>query len=115
MGALSTTVAVYHDLPAAQKDWAAIENAADTHAIDLADAALVERNSDGSISKLHRQEHHGWGKGAVAGAIVGVIFPPAVVAGAVVGAAGGGLVAGFTRSLDRAAIKDLGETMDRGE
>ena len=115
MSSLSTTVAVYGDLPAAQRDWATIEAAAGTHSIDLADAALVQRDASGEIVSLQRQEHHGWGKGAVAGAIVGVLFPPSIVAGGVLGGLGGGLVAGVSRCLDRHDIKLLGETMDRGE
>jgi uncharacterized membrane protein len=115
MKALSTTVAVYDDLATAQKDWAALENAASTKAIDLADAALVQRNQDGEIQSIQRQEHHGWGKGMVAGAVVGILFPPSLIAGAVVGAGGGGLVSRLSRALDRGDIKDLGEAMDRGE
>ena len=78
---LSTTVAVYPDLATAEADWAAVEAAASADAIDLADAALVEKGADGAYGTTHRRSHHGWGKGAVAGAVVGVLFPPALVAG----------------------------------
>ena len=115
MSGLSTTVAVYADLAAAEKDWAAIEAAASAQSIDLADAALVQRDAAGEVVSLHRQEHHGWGKGAIAGAVVGVLFPPSIIGGAVLGGLGGGLVARVSRSLNRRDIKDLGETMDRGE
>jgi uncharacterized membrane protein len=47
--------------------------------------------------------------------VVGVLFPPAIIAGAVAGAAGGGLIAWANRSLDRAAINHLGEVMTPGE
>lgn len=112
---LSTTIATYADEAGAEKDWAAIEEAARAGSIDLADAALVRRGIDGTVTTLHRQSHHGWGKGAVAGAVVGILCPPAIVAGAVAGAAGGGIVARINRSLDRGDIKDLGEVMDSGE
>jgi uncharacterized membrane protein len=112
---LSTTIAVYPDLPTAQADWAGIEAAAQANAIDLADAALVEKGADGSFQTEHRQAHNGWGKGAVAGAVVGLLFPPALVGGAVAGGIGGGVVARLNRSLDRGDIKDLGEAMDSGE
>jgi len=112
---LSTTIAVYPDLPTALADWAGIEAAAEADAIDLADAALVEKGTDGAFQTAHRQSHHGWGKGAVAGAVVGLLFPPALVGGAVAGGIGGGVVARLNRSLDRGAIKDLGEAMDSGE
>jgi uncharacterized membrane protein len=112
---LSTTIATYPDLSSAERDWAALESAAEGKSIDLADAALVERGSDGFVETVQRQSHHGWGKGAVAGAVVGVLFPPTIVAGAVAGAAGGGVVARMNRSLDKGDIKDLGAVMDTGE
>lgn len=115
MTSLATTVAVYADLSAAEKDWAAVEAAASTSSIDLADSALVERDESGDVVSLHRHGHHGWGKGAVAGAVVGVLFPPSIVAGAVAGGLGGAFVGTISRCLGRGAIKDLGEAMDRGE
>ena len=112
---LSTTIATYDDQADAEKDWTAVESAARSGSIDLADAAIVRRETDGSVTTIHRQSHHGWGKGAVAGAVVGLLCPPAIVAGAVAGAAGGGVIARLNRSLDRGDIKDLGEAMDFGE
>jgi hypothetical protein len=56
---LSTTIAVYPDLPTALADWAGIEAAAEADAIDLADAALVEKGTDGAFQTAHRQSHHG--------------------------------------------------------
>jgi uncharacterized membrane protein len=115
MGSLATTVAVYADLAAAEKDWDAIEAAARTSSVDLADSALVERDASGDVVSLHRHGHHGWGKGAVVGAVVGVLFPPSIVAGAVAGGLGGAFVGKISRCLGRGVIRDLGDVMDRGE
>lgn len=112
---LSTTIAAYPDMATAEKDWAAVEAAAKAHSIDLADAALIEKPSTVETVTIHRQSHHGWGKGAVAGAVVGVLFPPAVLGAAVVGAGGGAVVARMNRSLDRGDLNDLSEVMDTGE
>jgi len=112
---LSTTIATYDDEVLAEKDWAAVESAGRASSVDIADAALVKTGADGAVTTIHRQSHHGWGKGAVAGAVVGLLFPPTIVAGAVAGAAGGGIIARLNRSLDRGDIKDLGEVMDSGE
>jgi uncharacterized membrane protein len=111
---LSTTVAVYDDISAAEADWEAIETAAQDGRVELADAALVVRNENG-VNVVKRQSHHGWGKGAVAGAVIGILFPPALLSSAVVGATSGGVIARLNRSLDRSDIKDLGEVMDSGE
>jgi uncharacterized membrane protein len=110
---LSTTVAVYDDMAAAEADWAKVEEAATNGVLDLADAALVQRDTEG-VRPIQRHSHKGWGKGAVAGAVVGILFPPAIVAGAVVGAGGGAVLARLNRSFDRGDIKDLGEVMDSG-
>ena len=72
------------------------------------------RDAEG-VTTVDRLSHHGWGKGAVAGAVVGLLWPPTLIAGAVAGAAGGGVIARLNRSLDRGDIKDLGEVMDSGE
>ena len=112
---LSTTVAVYPDLPTAERDWTALEAAAQAKAIDLADAALIEKPTTVETVTIHRQSHHGWGKGAVAGAVVGVLFPPSLIGAAAVGAGSGAVLARMNRSLDRGDIKDLGDVMDTGE
>src|SRR4051794_11243391 len=108
---LSTTVAVYDDMTAVDADWSKVEAESESGAVDLADAAVVTRDADGTTA-VKRQSHHGWGKGAVTGAVVGILFPPSLLAGAAVGAAGGGLLARMNRSLDRGDIKDMGDVMD---
>ena len=82
---LDTIVAVYSQNPgpdidwpaleAAEADWAALESGAKSGEFKMADAALVE-NRNGESLILHRQSHHGWGEGAVVGAVVGILFPP---------------------------------------
>jgi uncharacterized membrane protein len=112
---LSTTVATYKDLATAERDWAAVEKASKDGQVDLADAALVEREADGAVKTIKRQEYYGWGKGAITGALVGLIFPPSIIVSSVVGAAGGSLITRLSRSLSRTDIKDLGEVMDAGD
>jgi len=110
---LSTTVAVYDDADAAESDWAEVEKYAEWGVLDLADAALVARHDDGT-TPLKRHSHRGWGNAAVAGAMVGILFPPSVLASAAVGAAGGSIVATLNRSLDRHDIHEMGEVMGQG-
>ena len=62
--------------------------------IDLIDAAIVVRAADGKVSFEETADPDGkkWAKrGAIAGGLVGLIFPPSLIAGAVVGGAGGGI------------------------
>jgi uncharacterized membrane protein len=120
---LDTIVAVYSENPgpdidwpaleAAEADWAALEAGAEAGEFKIADAALVE-NRNGEALILHRQSHHGWGQGAVVGAVVGILFPPTIVGAAAVGAGGGALVARLRRALDKGKVEDLGETLKGG-
>lgn len=62
--------------------------------IDLIDAAVVVRRADGQVTFQETADPGGktWAKrGAVAGGIVGLIFPPSLLVSAAVGAAGGGI------------------------
>jgi uncharacterized membrane protein len=113
MAELETTVAAYVGLAAAEADWSALEDAARAGHVEIADAALVE-NSEGKPIIVHRQSHHGWGKGAIAGAIVGILFPPSVIGAAAVGAGGGALISHMMRKLGRGKVKDLGSAFDTG-
>jgi uncharacterized membrane protein len=113
MADIETLMAVYSDVLKAENDWAALDSAAQANEIKLADAALVE-NRDGEVVILKREEHHGWGKGAIVGAVVGIIFPPSIIASAAVGAGGGALISRMMRRLGRGKVMELGSTFDGG-
>ncbi len=113
MASLDTSIFVYGDLTRAETDWQALETAAQAGTVNIADAALVE-NQQGQAVVVQRQSYHGWGKGAVVGAVVGILFPPSIIAAAAVGAGGGAAIAGMTRALGRSQVKELGETLDSG-
>jgi len=62
--------------------------------IKLVDAAVVVHDTEGKVTFKETSDPSGktWAKrGAVAGGLVGLIFPPSIIAGAVVGGAGGGV------------------------
>jgi uncharacterized membrane protein len=62
--------------------------------IDLIDAAVIVHDQQDKVSFKETADPSGrkWAKrGAIAGGLVGVIFPPSILAGAAVGAAGGGI------------------------
>jgi uncharacterized membrane protein len=58
--------------------------------------------------------HGGWG-GAAAGAVVGMLFPPAILASAIVGGAVGAASGHLWRGISRSDVKELGELIDSGE
>jgi uncharacterized membrane protein len=76
---------------AALDDFRAAERAG---AIELIDAAVIVRRADGTVRFEETADPSGrkWAKrGAIAGGLVGLIFPPSVLVTAAVGAVGGGI------------------------
>jgi uncharacterized membrane protein len=49
------------------------------------------------------------------GALIGILFPPSLIATAAVGAAVGGFGGHLWRGMSRGDMKDLGEMLDEGE
>ena len=62
--------------------------------IELVDAVVIVRGADGKV-RIEEAADAGdekWAKrGAVAGALVGLIFPPSIIGTAVIGGIGGGI------------------------
>jgi uncharacterized membrane protein len=92
----------------------------DLHSVDVIgtyDAAVVTKDEDGKVH-VNKDEtatrHAGWG-GAAAGAVVGLLFPPAIIGSALVGGAIGGISGHLWRGISRSDVKDLGELIDEGE
>jgi len=49
------------------------------------------------------------------GALIGILFPPAIIATAAVGAAVGGVSGHLWRGMSRADVKELGDIIDDGQ
>ncbi|WP_329477576.1 DUF1269 domain-containing protein [Kribbella sp. NBC_01484] len=100
-------IAAYMDADAARGDWDAIKQAASDDVIKVDGLVLVSRDADGKINvddDFHTARK-GAKWGAVGGAVIGLIFPPSLLAGAAVGA-GAGLGIGALKShREKAAIK----------
>ena len=75
----------------ALKDFRSAERAG---SIDLIDGAVIVHTQEGKVEFEETKDPSGkkWAKrGAIAGGVVGLIFPPSIIGTAVVGAAGGGV------------------------
>jgi uncharacterized membrane protein len=76
---------------AALKDFQAAQRAG---AIDLIDAAVIVHTAEGKVKFEETADPSGkkWAKrGAIAGGVVGLIFPPSIIASAVVAGGAGGI------------------------
>ena len=115
----TTTVEVFiaafngeHGAAASLKDFESAERAG---AIDLIDAAVIVHTADGKVKYEETADPSGkkWAKrGAIAGGLVGLIFPPSIIAGAVVGGAGGGIWGKIRdKGFKDEELKELGESL----
>jgi uncharacterized membrane protein len=110
-------IATYPDPDAAKGDWEAIKQLAADDVVTVKGLILVSRKDDG---KIHVEDNfHTAGKGtalgAVGGAVVGLIFPPTLLAGALVGAAAGLGIGGLASHKEKEEIKaDVEETLPPG-
>ena len=96
-------IGTYADEAAARDDYAIVK---DLHAEDVVgtyDAAVITKDASGKVH-VNKDEmatrHGGWG-GAAAGAVIGILFPPAIIGSAVVGGAIGGIGGHLWRGLTK--------------
>ncbi|HKG38175.1 MAG TPA: DUF1269 domain-containing protein [Conexibacter sp.] len=81
------------------------------------DAALVTKDAEGKVH-VHKREkptQHGAWTGIGVGAVIGILFPPSIIASAAVAGTAGGVVGHLWRGMSRSDVKELGELLDSGE
>jgi uncharacterized membrane protein len=111
-------IAAYGDPDAAQADWDGIKALARDDVIKVDGLVLVSR--DAGDGKVHVKDNaHDVGKGAalgvVGGVLIGLIFPPGILASAVVGAGvGGGAGAVLDHEQKKEIKRDVEEVLPPG-
>ena len=110
-------VASYGDLEDARMDFDAFEAVHKEKWIGEYEAALFGKEADGKI-KIYDTvaSERGWGAkvGAITGATIGLLFPPAILASAVAGAGVGALAGQVKRGLKTDDIKAMADMLDEG-
>src|SRR5437899_1111653 len=86
--------------------------------IELIDAVSIVHRADGKVHFEETADPSGkkWAKrGAIAGGLVGLIFPPSIVVGAVVGGGGGGIWGKIRdKGFKDDDLKSIGESLPPG-
>jgi uncharacterized membrane protein len=107
-------IAAYPDPDAARGDWDTIKQLAKDDTIKVDGLILVSRGADGKINvddDFH-ETRKGAAWGAVGGAVVGLIFPPALLASAAVGAGIGAGAGALVSHAQKEEIKyDVEDTL----
>ena len=101
----------------ARSDYDIVKDLHAAGAVGTYDAAVVTKDDEGKVhvNKDEMATRHGaWG-GAAVGALIGILFPPAIIGTAVVGAAVGGVSGHLWRGMSRADVRELGEIIDDGQ
>jgi uncharacterized membrane protein len=110
-------IGTYPSEEAARADYDIVEEFHAAGAVGTFDAAVVTKDDTGKVH-INKDEmatrHGGWG-GAAAGALVGLLFPPALIGTALVGAAVGSVTGHLWRGLSRSDFTELGEAIDAGQ
>ncbi|MEU8511010.1 DUF1269 domain-containing protein [Kitasatospora sp. NPDC048722] len=110
-------IGTYPSEAVARADYDIVKDLHAVGAVGTYDASVVTKDDYGKVhvNKDETATRHGaWG-GAAAGALVGLLFPPAIIGTAVVGAAVGGVSGHLWRGMSRADVKEFGELIDAGQ
>ena len=110
-------IGTYPSEGAARADYDIVKDLHSVGAVGTYDAAVVTKDDAGKVhvNKDEMATRHGaWG-GAAVGAVVGILFPPAIIGTAIVGAAVGGVGGHLWRGMSRADVKEFGDIIDEGQ
>jgi uncharacterized membrane protein len=110
-------VGIYPSKAAARDDNRLVRELYGVDLLGSYDSAVVTKDDHGRVhvNKDEMAARHGaWG-GAVVGAVVGLLFPPALIVYVAAGAGIGELAGHLARGISRSDVKDLGELIDAGE
>jgi uncharacterized membrane protein len=110
-------VGAYDSKEDAEADYEVVKELHQAGAVGGFDAAVITKDPQGKVhvNKDETATRRGAWTGLGVGALVGILFPPSLLASGAIGAAAGALTGHLARGMSRADMKDLGETLDAGE
>jgi len=94
-GAYALIVADFNDTAAAMEAYELLKSVEDGRTVEIEAAVVVMKDADGNLQVQKSTDHstrRGLGWGLVGGVVLGVIFPPSILASAAVLGAGGAAV-----------------------
>ena len=108
--------AVYDEVADAEADYEAVFDLHALGAIGTFDSAVIRKDAEGKVhvTKTEKPTQHGAWTGAGVGALVGLLFPPALLGSAIVGAGAGGVIGHLRGGISRGDLKDLGDELEAG-
>jgi uncharacterized membrane protein len=110
-------IGTYPSEAAARGDYDVVKDLHSAGAVGSYDAAVITKDDGGKVhvNKDETATRHGTWGGIAAGALVGLLFPPAIIASAAVGGAVGGVSGHLWKGMSRSDVKEFGELIDAGQ
>ena len=108
----------YQSLEDAEADLESVRMLRSVEELGTYDAAVVDKKHDGKVNIADKTEiptHHGAESGLAVGAVVGLIFPPALIATGAIGAGIGAIIGHLHNGIKRKDVKEIGEALDEGQ
>ena len=108
----------YNDVEDAKADFEGIRLFHNEKFIGEFEAAVFEKEPGGKVKVVDTvttMRSFGAKAGALTGALVGIFFPPALLAEVAVGAGAGALMGNLFSGLKRGDIKEMGDMLDEGQ
>jgi uncharacterized membrane protein len=109
-------VATYPNEAAARDDYEVVKGLHEAGLVGSYDAAVVTKDLNGKVheNKDETATRHGAWWGTAAGAAIGLLFPPSILASAAVGGVVGGVSGHLAKGMSRSGVKELGDFIDPG-
>lgn len=107
-------IATYDDVADARQDYEEVKQAHDKGFIGQYDAAVVWRDERGKVQfdSVSEETSRRWlWTGLAAGALVGLIFPPSLLAASAIGALSGAVIGRFRDGIPQDDLDDIGEAL----
>jgi uncharacterized membrane protein len=110
-------VATYPDEATARADYQVVKDLHSEGLVGSYDAAVVTKDANGKVheNKDETATRHGAWWGIAAGAAIGLLFPPSILATAAVGGAVGGVTGHLSKGMSRSGVKELGDYIAPGQ
>lgn len=101
----------------ARFDLETFQEVVDLGVVGKYDTALLSKDDKGKVhvKKQGTPAGNGAWKGTLAGGLVGLLFPPTIIAGAVAGGVGGAIAGKLWGGMSRSDLKELGQVLEVGE
>ena len=110
-------VGTYPDEESAEEDYHALVDLHKAGWVGSYDVGIVVKNDEGKIDVVRHTDSTGKGarRGLAVGVLLGVVFPPSILASSLIGAGSGALIGHHFNDITKEELEELGEYIQDDE